>query len=153
VVDIARVSLTGSSGGLEQDIEIAQRILALENFDLRWQILNVTMHDSLGGVFSNFIILILGLVWVLKSNLRNPSDIFLMIFLSIGLVPLFFGNWTVQARVFYDVPFEIPAALALYYISMRSGRMLVPLALCIWLIAISLFTVMNYYLILVPGSR
>jgi hypothetical protein len=100
VVDISRVSLTGSSGGLEQDMEIAQRTLGLEQFNLRWQTLNMTMHDSLGGVFSNFIIFILGLAWILKSNLREPGTVFLMIFLSIGLIPLFFGNWGVQARVF-----------------------------------------------------
>ncbi len=107
------------------------------------------MHHSLGGVFSNFIILILGLLWVLKSNMRDPATVFLMIFLSSGLVPLFFGSWAIQARVFYDMPFEIPAAIALYYISSRSGTILVTLTTCTWLVAVSLFTVMNYYLILV----
>jgi hypothetical protein len=142
VVDISRVSLTGSSGGLEQDMEIAQRTLGLEQFNLRWQTLNMTMHDSLGGVFSNFIIFILGLAWILKSNLREPGTVFLMIFLSIGLIPLFL-----------DVPFEIPAAIALYYISTRAGSVLVTVADCTWLVAVSLFTVMNYYLILVPGVQ
>src|ERR687892_544821 len=118
-VDIAKVSLTGSSGGLEQDIEVAQRSLGIEQFNLRSLILDATMHDSLGGVFSNFIILILGLFWVLKSNMREPGTIFLMIFLSAGLVPLYIGSWTLQVRVLYDMPFEIPAAIALYYISTR----------------------------------
>jgi hypothetical protein len=153
VIDIGRASLTDSSVGLRQDIEIAPRTLGLEQFNLRWQILNMTMYETLGGVFSNFIILILALVWVLKSNLVEPSNVFLMIFLSVGLVPLFFGSWAVQARVFYDMPFEIPAAIALYYISKKSGSMLMLLAGCTWLIAVSLFTVMNYYLILVPGAK
>ena len=153
VVDISRVSLTGSSGGIEQDIELAQKRLGLEQFNMRWLILNTTMHDSLGGVFSNFIILTLGLLWVLKSNMREPSTVFLIIFLSAALIPLSFGNWHVQARVFYDMPFEIPAAIALYYISRKSGSMIVPLAGCTWLIAVSLLTVMNYYLILVPGAQ
>ena len=82
------------------------------------------MHDGLGGVFSNFIILLLGLFWVLKSNMREPDTVFLMIFLSAGLVPLFFGNWAIQTRLFYDMPFEIPAAISLYYISKRSGSIL-----------------------------
>ena len=153
VVDIAKVLLTGSSGGLEQDIELAQTGLGIGQFNLRWEILTTTMHHSLGGVFSNFIILILGLFWVLKSNMREPATVFLMIFLSAGLVPLFFGSWAIQARVFYDMPFEIPAAIALYYISSRSGSILVTLATCTWLVAVSLFTVMNYYLILVPGAH
>jgi hypothetical protein len=152
-VDISKVLLTGSSGGLERDIELAQTRLGIEQFYLRWLILNVTMYDNVGGVFSNFIILILGLLWVLKSNMREPTTVFLMIFLSAGLVPLFFATTHIQARVFYDIPFEIPAAIALYYISTRSGSILVTLAACTWLVAISLFTVMNYYLILVPGVQ
>jgi hypothetical protein len=153
VVDVSKVLLTGSSGGLEQDIELAQRGLGIEQFNLRWEILNTTMYHSLGGVFSNFIILLLGLFWVLKSNMRGPYTVFLIIFLSAGIVPLFFGTWHIQARVFYDIPFEIPAAMSLYYISKRSGSMLVILAGCTWLVAISLFTVMNYILVAAPGIR
>src|ERR671918_566571 len=152
-VDIAKVSLTGSSGGLEQDIEVAQRSLGIEQFNLRFDILDATMHGSLGGVFSNFIILILGLFWVLKSNMREPGTIFLMIFLSAGLVPLYIGSWTLQVRVLYDIPFEIPAAIALYYISSRSGSMLVTVAACTWLVAVSLVTVMNYYFVWRPGVQ
>ena len=71
---------------------------------------DINHHNAsqLGGVFSSFIILGLGLFWILKSNVREPTSAFLMIFLSAGLVPMFFGSWTIQARVFYDVPFEIP---------------------------------------------
>jgi hypothetical protein len=153
VVDIAKVLLTGSSGGLEQDIELAQRGLGIEQFNLRWEILNTTVYHSLGGVFSNFIILLLGLFWVLKSNIREPYTVFLIIFLSAGIVPLFFGSWAIQARVFYDTPFEIPAAISLYYISKRSGSILVLLAGCTWLLAVCLFTVMNYNLVPVPGMQ
>jgi hypothetical protein len=152
-VDIAKVSLTGSSGGVEQDIEFAQRSLGIEQFNLRSLILDATMHGSLGGVFSNFIILLLGLFWVLRSNMRDPGTIFLMIFLSAGLVPLYIGSWTLQVRVLYDIPFEIPAAIALYYISSRSGNILVTLAACTWLVAISLVTVMNYYFVWRPGVQ
>jgi hypothetical protein len=152
-IDVAKVALTGSSGGLGQDIELVQTSLGIDQFHLRWEILSTTMHDSLAGVFSNFIILGLGLLWLFKSNIREHSTIFLMIFLSIGLVPLFIGNWIIQARVFYNIPFEIPAAIALYYVYRRSGSLLVPLAACTWLVAVSLFTVMNYYLVPVPGMR
>jgi hypothetical protein len=153
VVDLSKVLLTGSSGGLEQDIELAQTGLGTHQFNLRWEILNVTMHHSLGGVFSNFIILILGVFWVLKSNMREPATLFLMIFLSAGIIPLFFGGWAIQARVLYDIPFEIPASISLYYLSRRSSSMLVPLAACTWLVAASLFTVMNYSLIPLPGMQ
>src|SRR5215217_1576603 len=152
VIDITKVVLIGSSGGVERDIQVAQTNLGIEHLSMRWRILNATMHDSLGGIFSNFIILLLGLFWVLKSNMREPSNLFLVIFLSAGIVPLTFGWWVLQTRVFYDIPFEIPAAIALYYISTRSGNRLVTLAAaCTWLVAISLVTVMNYYLVWRPG--
>jgi hypothetical protein len=153
VVDVTRVSLTSSSGGVEQDIQLAGTNFGLEQFNMRWRILHATAHESFGGVFSNFIILILALFWVLKSNMRNPGTVFLMIFLSVGLLPLYIGSLTLQTRVFYDIPFEIPAAIALYYISTRSGSMLVTVAACTWLVAVSLVTVMNYYLILKPGPH
>jgi hypothetical protein len=150
-IDITKTLLTGSSGGLEQDIQLAQTRFGIEQFNLRLSILNTTMHDGMGGVLSNFIILLLGLLWVLKSSIRDPGTVFLMIFLSSALVPLFFGNWGIQTRLFYDIPFQIPAAVALYYISKRTGTMLVTLAACTWLLAASLFAVMNYYLVPVPG--
>jgi hypothetical protein len=152
-VDITKVLLTSSSGGLVQDVELAQTDFGIEQFNTRFDTLDLTMHGSLSGVFSNFIILILGLFWVLKSNIREPSTIFLMIFLSVGLIPLYIGGWLVQARVFYDMPFEIPAAIALYYISRRLGSVLVTLAACTWLAAMSLITVMNYYFVSRPGVQ
>jgi hypothetical protein len=152
VIDITKVVLIGSSGGVERDIQVAQTNLGIEHLSMRWSILNATMHDSLGGIFSNFIILLLGLFWVLKSNVREPGTLFLIIFLSAGIVPLIFGLWVLQTRVLYDIPFEIPAAIALYYISTRSGNRLATIAVaCTWLVAISLVTVMNYYLVWRPG--
>jgi hypothetical protein len=152
-VDITKVLITGSSGGLVQDVELARTDLGIEQFNTRFDTLDSTMHGSLGGVFSNFIILILGLFWVLKSNIQAPSTIFLMIFLSVGLIPLNIGSWLLQARVLYDMPFEIPAAIALYYISRRSESILVTLAACTWLVAVSLITVMNYYFVFRPGVQ
>ena len=90
VVDITKTLLTGSSGGLEQDIELAQTRLGIEQFNLRLSILNTTMHDAMGGVFSSFIILILGLLWVIKSSMRVPGPVFLMIFLFISTNSTFF---------------------------------------------------------------
>ena len=152
-IDIARVLLTGSTGGVEQDIRLAETNFGLERFNMRWSILIDTVIDTFGGIFSNFIILILGLFWVLKSNVRDPSTVLLMIFLLAGIFPLYIGSWILQTRVLYDIPFEIPAAIALYYISTRLRSMLPTLAACTWLVAVSLVTVMNYYLILRPGVQ
>lgn len=150
-VDVTKALSTGSSGGLERDIEIAQTRFGIDEFTLRWQILSTTMHDIFGGVFSNFIILLLALFWVFTSNMREPAVVFLMIYFSVGLLPLLVGSLTIQARVFYDMPIEIPAAISLYHIARRTGSLLVPLAGCTWLVAVSLLTVLNFYLIPITG--
>ena len=50
----------------------------------------------------------LGLYWVFKADRHEPYNIFIMVFLSIGIVPLFFSDWVLQTRVLYNIPFQIP---------------------------------------------
>jgi hypothetical protein len=106
------------------------------------------MYIYVGGQFSNFILLALGLYWLFSSNLRKASNIFIVIFLSTGLIPLFAGNWLLQVRVLYNIPFQIPAAIALTYMSNRNhtSRLFLP-AIILWLVAASVTVVSNFYLI------
>jgi hypothetical protein len=147
-IDLARMAITGSAGGIEKDIHVAIVTEAgLDQFILRWSNLTRTIYSYVGGQFSNFIILTLGLYWLFRSNLREPSSIFLIIFLSIGFIPFLFGNYFIQTRVFYDIPFQIPAAIGLSFIRKQiiGSRMLLPI--CVWLIAMSIRSVSNFYLI------
>ena len=97
-----------------------------------------------GGMFGNSLILILGLYWLLRSNFREPSNIFLSIFLSIGIIPISFGDGVVQARVFYEIPFQIPGAIALTYIMTRPNSIIICVPFFIWLIAVSIINVSNF---------
>lgn len=146
VVDIAKISITGSAGGIEGDIATARsQEVGVGQLPVRWSNLIDTTEIYYGASFSNIIILILGLYWLLRSNMHDPSGIFFLIFLSIGIFPLFFGNWLIQSRVFYNIPFQIPAAIALTYIKKeRKGTMML-IPVCIWLIAMSIRTTSNFY--------
>ena len=62
--------------------------------------------------------------WLVRSNLRELANIFIMIFLSTALIPLFIGDYVLQSRVLYDIPFQIPAAISLYYIGRNNGKMI-----------------------------
>lgn len=148
-IDVTRTSLTGSISGIVEDTELASEFTGLEQFTQRWNTLIETVHIYVGGQFSNIILLSSGLYWLFFSNLRKPSDIFLIIFLSTGILPLFAGNWDLQARVLYNMPFQIPAAIALARISSRGQafRVFLP-AIVIWLVAMSVTSVSNFYLIL-----
>ena len=148
VIDVARMTITGSASGIEQDLSIAKAGVGLEQFTLRWSNLIDTTQSYLGSIFSNFIFLMLGIYWLFRSNLREPSTIFLVIFLSLGIIPLFFGDWIVQSRVLYNIPFQIPAAIALTDIKNQANRNIILLPVCIWLIAMSIRSVSNFYLIL-----
>jgi len=44
--------------------------------------------------------------------------------LSSALIPLFIGDYLLQSRVLYDIPFQIPAAISLYYIGRNNGKMI-----------------------------
>jgi hypothetical protein len=130
----------------------ARQQISRNQFTLRWDNLERTMHTFVGGQFSNFIILGLALYWLYRSNWREPSTIFLMIFLSTGIFGFMFGNWEIQTRVFYDIPFQIPAGIGLALILNEARKtaaspLLFLLPICIWLLAMSLRSVFNFYYI------
>ena len=121
-IDVAKTAITDATFGIGQDIHVVSSLGGSlpENLSLRWD--NLTLAQAkYAGQFGNFIMLMLGLVWVFITNWRRPHAIFLMIFLSIAIFPLFFGNWIIQSRVFYDIPFQIPAAFSLSYLKNRAN--------------------------------
>lgn len=144
-MDVVKNLATGSRTGFERDVQVSISAGSfLEQFELRWGNLIDTL-TKYAGQFSNFIILMLGVFWIFFANLREKSTIFLMSFLSLGILPLFFGNWVIQSRVFYDIPFQIPAAIALVYLKKQENGNLLFLPICLLLIAVSIRAVSNFY--------
>ncbi len=148
-IDVARTIATGSVGGVEGDIALSKGAggVGLGQFAQRWSNLVYTTQVYLGGQLSNPIILMLGLYWLFHSKRLEQSTIFIIVFLSIGLLPLFVGGVLIQGRVFYDIPFQIPAAIGLTYVKRRSNGTLLLLAIGIWLVAMSVNAASNYYLV------
>jgi hypothetical protein len=145
IFDVVRTSMTGSMTGIEKDIEFAKATgTGIEQFALRWSNLTRSVYSFLGGQFSNFIIFSLGLYWAFQSNTRDISTKFLMIFLSIGLIAFLIGDYRVQARIFYDIPFQIPAALALSSLWKSRRGSLIAIPVCIWLVSLTIRTVTNF---------
>ena len=146
ILDIAKFTLTGSSSGIAQDMIIASRGgLGLEQFALRWTNLIDIVQNWYGVQFSNFIILMLGLFWLWKSNFRKKVNIFIVIFLSLGLATAFLGTPAVQGRILYDIPFQIAAALSLSYIKKQTGGAILIFAICVLLVSISIRAVLNFH--------
>ena len=147
VIDLARTGLTGAASGFEEDAKLAERLAGPEQFLLRWNNLTYTTTAFVGGLFANFTIFGLGLYWLLEARMKEPLSMFIMIFLSVGILPFLLGEWVIQTRVFYEIPFQIPAAIALLHTRKRTGGILKTQAICLWLIAMSLIAVSNFHLI------
>ena len=111
-VDVLKSSWTGSSTGLEADVSIGfGHGLGISQFSNRLGTLAETVQTYYGGAYANIAILGLVMYWLVRSNLRELANIFIMIFLSTALIPLFIGDYVLQSRVLYDIPFQIPAAI------------------------------------------
>ena len=146
VIDVVKLELISSSSGIVQDIIIAnQGGFGLEQFAFRWSNLIDIVQNWYGTQFSNFIILVLGLFWLWFSDLKKQVNIFIVIFLSLGLASIFFANPGIQGRILYDIPFQIPAALSLSYIKKQPYGGLYLLAICTWLVGITIRAVMNLH--------
>ena len=145
MLDIVKTTVIGSMTGIEKDLEFAEATgTGIEQFAIRWSNLIRSVYSFLGGQFSNFIIFSLGLYWLLWSKPRDISSIFIMIFLSIGLLAFLIGDYRVQARIFYDIPFQIPAAIALSSLWSSPRGSLISIPICIWLLGLTVRTVSNF---------
>jgi hypothetical protein len=152
IIDVARTMITGSSGGMERDLKLSQgQLFGIEQFASRWDNLILTTQLYYGSMFSNFIIVALALYWLVRSNLAADYNLLIAIFFSIGILPFFFGDWIIQSRVLYDIPFQIPAAIALTYISRwpiySTKGLAISVTICTWLVAMSARTLSNFYLV------
>ena len=150
-IDVTRSSITGSSGGVERDLELADSLVGLEQFSLRWNNLTYATTAFVGGLFANFLILGLGLYWLFRTHVRDHLTIFILIFFSIGVLPFLFGEWIIQTRVFYNIPFQIPVAIVLFRLKNQMNGSIKVASLYLWLILAAILAVSNFYLV-VPQS-
>lgn len=124
-VDILKSSLTGSSTGLESDVSVGfSHGLGIPQFGDRLTTLADTIQTYYGGAYANIAILSLVGYWLVRCQPKEIANIFVLIFLSTGLIPLFIGDWILQSRVLYDIPFQIPAAISLYSIWKGNHKMI-----------------------------
>lgn len=124
-VDVLKSSWTGSLTGLESDVSIGfGHGFGISQFSERLGTLAQTVQTYYGGVYANIAILGLVMYWLVRSKLRELANIFIMIFLSTALIPLFIGDYVLQSRVLYDIPFQIPAAISLYYIGSKNSKLI-----------------------------
>jgi hypothetical protein len=142
-VDLIRSLLIGSPSGLEVDTSIGfSHGLGMIQFTERFNTLNDFVQTYYGGAYASFVILGLSAYWLIRSKSKQMVNVFLMIFFSSALIPLFLGDWVLQSRVVYNIPFQIPASISLYWIWER-GYKLVFIAILLVTFYLSLHLIAN----------
>jgi hypothetical protein len=163
VIDISTSLITSSPSGILRHLELSNVHMGVGEYARRWETLAFAVNSGLGGILGNSVVLLLGLYWVLRSNYRIPSTLFLLIFLAMAIIPLFFGDWIIQSRTLYMIPFQLPASLGLTYIlfhkNMDNGNayknstlnvtcVLCCAAVCALLTAVAVTVLSNFYLVI-----
>lgn len=124
-IDLIRGMTTGSALGLTRDLVLAESAdFGFAQFDVKWGNLVHTTLVFKAGIFGNFILLLLALYGIMLIKFRNVIDIFVIVFISIAILPFFFGDKIILSRVLYDIPFQIPVGLAMTNIFLsRYGKL------------------------------
>jgi len=141
--DVGKSTITEHSG-IARDLGLGLNQSSFENLFSIWPNISQTSLVYAGGIFGNFLILSLCIYWLLRSNFREIPNLFIAIFLSIGMLPILFGGEIIQSRVLFNIPFQIPAAIGLFYLAnQKKGNWLV-LGICIWILVVSLQAITNF---------
>ncbi len=142
--DAGKSIMTEANSGLERDLSISANQASIENLTLIWSNLSQTSLVYAGGIFGNFLILSLCIYWLIRSNIRDMPNLFIAIFLSIGFLPILFGGEVIQSRVLLNIPFQIPAAIGLFYIANQHKCKSLVVAISIWILTVSFQTIINF---------
>lgn len=147
VIDIIRLFVINNSG-VTQEINFAMtRDVGIHGISTIWHNLIGTTHLTLAGQVANPLILLLVIYWLYTTKVKDNYAFFFIAFFSLFTLPLLFGERQTQSRLLYEIPFEIPAAIALSVLKDKIGRYL-PIAICIWLIVISAYMAANFVLVI-----
>lgn len=147
IIDITRMLLINSSG-ISQELDFAvNRDVGIQSMQTIWNNLIDTSHLIFAGQIGNPIILLLVVYWLYRTKIKENYQIFLLIFFSLFALPLLFAEKDIQSRFFFEIPIQIPAAIALTILKQRTGNFL-PAAICLCLVVMSTYMAANFVLVL-----
>ena len=142
--DLGKSIITDAPSGIERDVSIPSDNVSYLNLFSVWSNLSQTSLVYVGGLFGNFLIFSLCIYWLVRSDLRDMPNLFIAIFLSIGILPILFGGEVIQSRVLFNISFQIPAAIALVYLSNQHRGTLLAFSITIWILVMSIQVVINF---------
>ena len=118
--------------------------ISLKNLTNSWENLTYSVNIQNGGFTANCILLILCVGWIFYFDKFSVLSLFMTVLLLLSVLPIFLGNDIIQTRMIYNIPFQIPASVTLYYmLSIRRGGKFLFFSILLCLITISLRHVSN----------
>lgn len=146
-VDIVRMLVLNSSG-INQEISFAiERDVGIHGISTIWDNLIATTHFTLAGQIGNPVILFLVVYWLYAARTNENYVIFFIVFFSLFALPLLFADQQIQSRFLFEIPFQIPAAIALSTLKDKLGNFFA-VAICLWLIVMSVYMAVNFVLVI-----
>jgi hypothetical protein len=147
-IDVIKDILVGSSGGVQEDIKLTNEFIGVNNLLILLKNIYESVLISHGGIFGNGLVLLVVLLFsIFYLNLRKLPDLLMLSFFSLLIVPIFLGYWNIQVRVLYDIPFQIPFGIALYYLVSATRNTYLLWAFIMLQTSIGIRTLVNFYLI------
>lgn len=115
-VDLLHSNFLGTSDSFTNDLNNPGTTIGINEFVRQWDNLFNAFSIYFGGFLTNSILLILVFLWIITATYKNDSDRFLLSMFFVSLPIIFFGDFVVQSRIFYNIPLQIPASIIMYKI-------------------------------------
>lgn len=145
IIDISKDFILGSSGGVRENLKLVNEFISYNYLSIFEQNLIRATLITHGGIVGNGVILSLVLFWaIFLTNLKEPKDIFLLLFFSTMSIPLLIGSYFVQLRILYDIPFQIPFAICISYIYSMTRNPIIFGSITLVIIAVSIRDLTNF---------
>jgi len=90
--------------------------ISITEFRNRWLNFPKSMYYYVGGFLTNLALLAFTVLWLIYAKYENTFDRIILASLMAAMIPLIFGNFVLQSRLLFDLPLQIPAAIAIYRI-------------------------------------
>ncbi|NWG36463.1 hypothetical protein [Nitrososphaera sp.] len=113
LLDVVFLSVFNASSGVETNLSRATSAISFENFGLRWLSLYYNFQIWFGGFYANFVLLALALIGILSMNWKKTFDRLVMSAIFMTSLIIIFGDYGIQARIFYMMPIHILSAFGI----------------------------------------
>lgn len=118
--DLAKMAFLQNDSGLGKEFTASTNQLSGEEYAARWRNLWYVFTIFLGGFYTNSVIYALALAWALGAAYRDNMNLALLAMTFIGAIALVAGEYSVQARVIWDMPIFVSAGIVLYSLAVRN---------------------------------